>query len=256
MNLAVNARDAMPHGGRLILQTADVDLKESLLTEKNGIKGGRYVMLAVSDSGLGMTEEVISHLFEPFFTTKDPGKGTGLGLSTVYGIVRQSDGCILVDSEPGVGSTFTIYLPLVESRVEAEQKESAASLSLAGTETILVVEDEEAVRDLACRVLRMRGYQVLAAPEAASALQICDSYEGSISLLVSDVVMPGMGGPELARLILTLRPGIKVLFVSGYSEEAIRSEGILEPSTLLVQKPFTPENLCRKVRQLLDSPHR
>ncbi len=253
MNLVVNARDAMPHGGHLIIQTADVELDEGFVLEHTGAKAGKYVMLSVRDNGCGMSPEIRSHLFEPFFTTKELGKGTGLGLSTVYGIVKQSDGYIAVDSEEGVGTSFAIYLPRVEGLPDSDGKKCATDAPPQGCETILLVEDEPSVLELAQSLLRRRGYHVISAHDGPTALKICDENTAPISLLITDVVMPKMGGQELAREIMARRPDIKVLFVSGYSEEAILNQGLLETGTAFLQKPFTADALPRIVREILDS---
>ncbi len=253
MNLVVNARDAMPHGGHLVLQTADVELDESFVQEHTGARAGRYVMLSVRDNGCGMSAEVRSHLFEPFFTTKELGKGTGLGLSTVYGIVKQSDGYIAVDTEEGVGTTFAIYLPRVEGSIEQAARKALTSDSFLGFETILLVEDEQAVLEFAQSLLTRKGYRVISAPDGPAALEICERDPAPIHLVVTDVVMPKMGGRELARSIMAKRPEIRVLFVSGYSEEAILNQGLLEPGTAFLQKPFTADALPRRVREVLDS---
>jgi len=254
MNLVVNARDAMPHGGHLIIQTADVELDENFVLEPSGTRPGHYVMLAVRDSGSGMGPEVRSHLFEPFFTTKELGKGTGLGLSTVYGIVKQSEGYVSVDSRVGVGTTFTIYLPRVEGSPQNGSREPDISSDKQNSETILLVEDEKSVLELAQRLLSRQGYRVISANNGSSALQVCREQVDPIHLLVTDVVMPKMEGRDLARQIRALLPQIKVLFVSGYSEDAILHQGLLEPGTAFLQKPFTADSLPRKVREALDAP--
>jgi len=211
-------------------------------------------MLAVSDTGCGMDAEVQSHIFEPFFTTKERGKGTGLGLATVYGIVKQSGGDIYVYSEPGRGSTFKIYLPRVESSAESLQPAQASPRSLHGTETILLVEDEEEVRSLERRVLVSQGYEVLETSSAGKALELAENHKGTIHLLLTDVVMPGRNGPELAERLRRQHREIKVLYVSGYTGEAISSHGLLESGKAFLQKPFTPEALAGKVREVLDAP--
>jgi two-component system, cell cycle sensor histidine kinase and response regulator CckA len=253
MNLVVNARDAMPHGGHLLIRTANVELDEGFVLEHSGARTGKYVMLVVEDNGCGMSAEVRFHLFEPFFTTKELGKGTGLGLSTVYGIVKQSDGYIAVDSEEGLGATFTLFLPRVESLPEQNGDKRAARIAARCPETILLVEDEMSVLEFARRLLEEQGYCVISANDAPSALQVSAEHAASIHMLVTDVVMPRMGGRELARQILAAHPEIKVLFVSGYSEDAILHRGLLEPGTAFLQKPFTADSLTRKVREVLDS---
>ncbi len=254
MNLVVNARDAMPNGGHLCIQTANVDLAENMALEHGSAKPGHHVMLAVSDSGCGISVENRLHLFEPFFTTKAIGKGTGLGLSMVYGIVKQSEGCISVASREGLGSTFAVYFPRVEGQPNPRKNTAHSTARHAGSETVLLVEDEEGVLELARRLLHMFGYQVLSAPDGAKALQICREHTKPIHLLITDVVMPGMRGPELAREIMALRPGIKVLFMSGHAEDMILQKGALEPNTAFLNKPFNSCSLPRKVRELLSGP--
>ena len=250
MNLAVNARDAMPHGGKLIIETGEILLDEAYARLHFRVRPGRYVMLAVSDTGLGMDAETQSHIFDPFFTTKEPGKGTGLGLSTVYGIVKQSGGDVWVYSEPGRGTTFKLYLPLAEEEVEESYRELLQTKST-GTETILLVEDETQVRNLAALVLRERGYEVLAASDGDEALRVAEQYAGRIHLLLTDVVMPQMSGKELSEEIKRTRLDIKVLFASGYTNDAVVHHGVLEANMEFIQKPFTPNNLAIKVRQVL-----
>jgi len=253
MNLAVNARDAMPKGGSLILETMNVDLDDTYAQEHPGTLPGRYVMLAVSDTGEGIDAETRSHIFEPFFTTKGVGRGTGLGLSTVYGIVKQSGGSIEVYSEIGQGTTFKIYLPRFEEPAEQLPGKSSGADRARGTETILLVEDEAQVRDLAMAVLSSCGYTVLAADSAVAAMAKCDGHQGEIHLLLTDVVMPGTGGREVANQVLTRRPRTKVLYMSGYTTNAIIHHGVLDPGTHFLQKPFTPDVLAAKVREALDS---
>jgi PAS domain S-box-containing protein len=253
LNLAVNARDAMPQGGKLTIETAHADLDEDYAPATAGT--GRHVLLAVSDTGTGMDEATRAHLFEPFYTTKEIGRGTGLGLATVYGVVKQSGGHIWVYSEPGHGSTFKIYLPTVaespEPVVTAEQL--AVREAAGGTETILLVEDEQIVRSLARRVLIQQGYTVLDAPAGPEALALSDAHTGEIHLLLTDVVMPGIGGRELARRFAARRPDAGVLYLSGYSDDAILRHGLLDPGTFFLQKPFTPQALTHKVREVLDA---
>lgn len=252
MNLAVNARDAMPKGGRLSIETADVELDDVYARQHIGVKPGRYVMLAVSDTGKGMDAETLSHLFEPFYTTKGLGQGTGLGLSTVYGIVQQSGGHIWVYSEPGHGTTFRIYLPRTTRARRATKGDTARRRNLAGTETLLLVEDEEMVRTLACQILRQFGYRVLEAKGAKDAIRVSRGHDGPIHLLLTDVIMPRVGGPELAARLAREREEMKVLYMSGYTENALHQQGALRPETLLLQKPFTADALGRKVRDALD----
>ncbi len=253
MNLAVNARDAMPSGGTLILETANVLLDEAYARNHVAIKPGRYSMLAISDTGCGMTPEVQAHLFEPFFTTKEKGKGTGLGLSTVYGIVKQSDAYIWVYSEPNRGTTFKIYMPALERPADTDTLPGDESAALAGSETVLVVEDDPDLRALACKILRRFGYAVLEAKSAAEAGMICSQFSEPIHLLMADAVMPGASGDQLARQLAGARPQMKVLYTSGYTDEAILRQGILGSATAFLQKPFTPDLLARKVREVLDA---
>jgi two-component system cell cycle sensor histidine kinase/response regulator CckA len=253
MNLAVNARDAMPNGGKLTLETGNVDLDEAYAADHYPARAGPFVLLAVSDTGIGMSEETQAHMFEPFFTTKEKGKGTGLGLATVYGIIKQSGGFIWVYSEVGHGTTFKLYLPRVEELAErASQPAQAPARAARGTETVLVVEDEAPVRSVARQVLERHGYTVLEAPSAEAALDIATRYSGTIHLLLTDVVMPGLNGRELASRLANLRPDARVIFMSGYTDDAVTRHGVLEPGSAYVQKPFTPDAMARKVREVLD----
>ncbi len=254
MNLALNARDAMPEGGKLTIETTDVEMDQTFVWRHVTVRPGRYVMLAVSDTGMGMDEDTKSRLFEPFFTTKEPGRGTGLGLSTVYGIVKQSDGHVSVYSEPGKGATFKIYLPRVEQAVDQAESRPALAELPRGSETILLVEDEGALRELARENLQMLGYAVLPARHGKEALQLGRRHTGPIHLLVTDVVMPEMGGPELARRLMGPRSELKVLYMSGYAGEAVVRHGVLDNGNAFLQKPFTVDVLARKVRELLDVP--
>jgi len=251
VNLAVNSRDAMPGGGKLTIETANVELDEEYARKHIAVKPGQYVMLSVSDTGIGMTPEVKERVFEPFFTTKEMGKGTGLGLSTVYGIVKQSGGNIWVYSEAGKGTAFKIYLPQVDEPL-TELKEVVSKEILQGDETILIVEDEETVRKLAVRILKSLGYRTLEAPEGGRALILCEEFKEPIHLILTDVVMPGMSGPNLVERLREIHPEIKVLYMSGYTDNAIIHHGVLEEGTNFIQKPFTLENLARKVREVLD----
>jgi two-component system cell cycle sensor histidine kinase/response regulator CckA len=253
MNLAINARDAMPQGGKLTIETTNVELDKACF-RTHGVEEqpGPYVMLAVSDTGIGMDEETQSHIFEPFFTTKKRGKGTGLGLSTVYGIVKQSGGFIWVYSEPGQGTTFKVYLPRVEGDAESVKKERAPMEDLSGSETVLIVEDDDALRDLAQRILQLYGYRVLEAKQGEDALRVTDEHEGPIQLMVTDVVMPGMSGRELAERLKPLYPDMKILYMSGYTDNSIVHHGVLAKGLNFIQKPFTPEGLASKVREILD----
>ncbi len=254
INLALNARDAMPRGGKLTIETAKVDLDEAYVNGHVGVKPGRYVRIAVSDTGVGMTTEVREKIFEPFFTTKEKGKGTGLGLSTVYGIVKQSGGNIWVYSEPGKGATFKVYLPQVEEPLE-EEKEKARRLERElphGGETVLVAEDDGDVRSLVVQILKKQGYKVLDAANGEEAFTICEKHEGSIDLLVTDVVMPVMSGRELTDRLLLLHPKIKVLYMSGYTDDTVVRHGVLEEGVNFFQKPFSMEALVLKLREVLD----
>lgn len=250
VNLAVNARDAMPSGGRLLIETARVDLDQSYADTHATVVPGSYVRLAVTDTGEGMDASIRARVFEPFFTTKPQGKGTGLGLSTVYGIVKQSGGYIWVYSEVGHGTVFKIYLPLVDGAAVAPSQETAAAPAAAVSETILVVEDEDAVRGLTCEVLRRRGYHVLEAAHGVDALKVVDGHKAHIDLLLTDIVMPYMNGRDLAAQMATLRPTTKVLFVSGYTDHVVARQELAAGAPFL-QKPFTPDVLARKVRSVL-----
>jgi len=251
MNLVVNARDAMPDGGRLILETSNVDLDANYALDHVSVKPGRYVMLAVSDTGVGMDAQTVAHIFEPFFTTKESGRGTGLGLSTVYGIVKQSGGYIWVYSEPGKGSSFKVYLPRVDELVEETPLTPAATQAQRGTETILLVEDEKPLRELIQTVLSEQGYDVIPSLDPQHAEQVATHLEGEIHLLLTDVVMPGISGRELAGRISSRRPDIRVLYMSGYTDNVISSGGMLERGLAFLQKPFSPATLVQKVREVL-----
>jgi CheY-like chemotaxis protein len=252
VNLAVNARDAMPLGGRLALETTFVRLDESSARQQVGLRPGPHVRLVVRDTGVGMDGLIKTHLFEPFFTTKGPGKGTGLGLATVYGIVTQSGGAIRVDSEPGQGAAFTIDLPRVDA--PADQREAGVPAAAPhGSETVLLVEDEPEVRGLARDILHQQGYTVLEAADGDEALRIGREHGGPIHLLVTDVVMPLMGGRELADRLRAGRAETKVLYVSGYTDDAILHQGVSETAMAFLPKPFTASALAHKVRAVLDA---
>ncbi len=253
MNLVVNSKDAMPGGGRLMIETSNVSPDDSYAREHMSVTPGPYVMLAVADTGCGMDENTKSKVFEPFFTTKEKGRGTGLGLSTVYGIIKQSGGNISVQSELGKGTTFKIYLPRVEEAVEvlAPPRESAESTR--GSETVLVVEDDDPLRRLVVRILKSNGYNVLEARHGHDALQICGAYKGTIDLIVTDIIMPQMTGHELANRLTSMRPKLKVLYMSGYTDDTIGHLGILKQNIHFVQKPFTSYSLLNKVREVLSS---
>lgn len=252
MNLAVNARDAMPEGGKIFIETANVDLDENYARLRRPIKPGRYVLLSVSDSGVGMDPATLSRIFEPFFTTKSSTGGTGLGLSTVYGIVQQSGGQILAYSELFVGTTFKIYLPIVEQPAEALVPSKAQDAFPAGTETILLVEDDEPVRSLIVSLLQERGYTVLEADNAAAAITITQQHQGKIDLLLSDVIMPGMSGPDMAIEMRAYRRDFKIVYMSGYAGDVIAHQGVLDPAVTLLPKPFTRASLLNLVRVALE----
>ena len=251
LNLAVNARDAMPDGGRLIVETSLAELDEAYCRGHAPARPGRYVMLAVSDNGTGMDAETQARIFEPFFTTKETGKGTGLGLATVYGIVKQHEGYVWVYSELGRGTTFKVYLPRVDEVVEGAEEAPARLEAQTGSETILLVEDDEAVRELNREILEERGYRVVEAWDGAAALEASASYAGPIHLLLTDMVMPGMTGRQLADRLRSSRPGIRVLFVSGYTNDVVVRNGHVDPGIAFLQKPFTPDSLGRKIREVL-----
>jgi CheY-like chemotaxis protein len=254
VNLMLNARDAMLDRGRVTIATSAVELDDAYAQRHDGVAlpRGAYVQLSVSDTGVGMERDVQARIFEPFFTTKPVGQGTGLGLSTVYGIVKQSEGFVWVYSEPGLGTTFKVYLPRVGAARAPALSPDRAPVTRGGAETILIVEDEDLVRALASRSLRERGYRVLEARQGRDALQQLEQQRLEVDLVISDVVMPEMGGRELARRLAALRPSLPVLFISGYTGEDVIQRGLLEPGAPFQQKPFTPDGLARKVREMLD----
>ena len=254
MNLAVNAGDAMPGGGTLTIETANVQIDAAFLDGHPEARIGPYVRLTVTDTGDGMDRDTQARIFEPFFTTKEVGRGTGLGLATVYGVIKQSDGFIWVESEPGRGARFEIFLPRVEEVVQPQTPVPAAAQTASGAETILLVEDEEPVLDLGREILAAAGYAVLAARDGARALEISKAHTGPIDLLVTDVVMPGISGRAVAEQLTRLRPEIRVLYMSGYTHDVLGPQGVLEPGTFLLQKPFSPAALTQKVREVLDAP--
>ncbi len=252
MNLAVNSRDAMPDGGRFIIAVSDVEITEPITDRLPGIMPDSYVLLRVSDTGEGMAPEVLEKIFEPFFTTKKVGKGTGLGLATVYGIVKQHNGYIYADSKEGQGTTFEVYLPETLT-VQEKASEAEPATMPKGTETVLVAEDDQATRKLVCNTLQPLGYKVLEASDGAEALEVSNSYGGEIDVLLTDVIMPGFNGRELAKKVLAARPGIEVIYMSGYTDEIIASHGVLDPGVSFLQKPLSPSVLANKLRAVLDS---
>ena len=253
LNLAVNASDAMPEGGQLTLATGNVILDEAYARTHSDVQPGPYVMLSVSDTGHGMTAEVQARIFEPFFTTKEMGKGTGLGLATVYGIAKQSGAHITVESEPEKGTVFKLYLPRVGEAPGLAERECPVQVARRGSETVLLVEDDEALRTLAREILSILGYTVLEATSPSEALRLAGGHPGTIDVLLTDVVMPQMNGRQVADHLLVARPDLKVLFMSGYTDGAIVQHGVLEPGTHFLQKPFTPDGLGRKLREVLAS---
>jgi len=253
LNLVVNARDALPKGGKITIETCNTVLDETYARKHVSVQPGSYVVLIVSDNGVGMDAKTQERVFDPFFTTKEIGKGTGLGLSTVYGIVKQSEGSVWVYSEVGRGTTFKIYLPRVDNGAEDEKLASVASIVPGGSETILLVEDEDLVRDLSIAILEEAGYKVISAADGDEGLRLCQQFEGRIDLMITDVVMPRMSGRELAEYLKVLRPETEVLYMSGYTDDAIVRHGILEDDMPFIQKPFLPDALALKVRELLEA---
>ena len=254
MNLVVNARDAMPNGGKLIIETANMDLDGNYFAEHGIVekRPGSYVMLTISDTGSGMDKEVQKHIFDPFYTTKEKGKGTGLGLSTIFGIVKQNKGFIWIYSEPGQGSTFKIYLPKVKGDVKVEEEEQISVENVGGSEIVLIVEDDKSLRKLARTVLKQKGYKVLVAENGEDALRVSKEHKGPIDLMIADVVMPKMSGKETAERLQPLYPQMKIIYMSGYTDDSIIHRGVLAPGLNFIEKPFTPEMLARKVREVLN----
>jgi CheY-like chemotaxis protein len=252
MNLVVNARDAMSHGGTITIETKNIEVGSADPGIHSSVHPGSYVLLCVGDDGCGMDAKTLARIFEPFFTTKEQGKGTGLGLSTVYGIVKQSGGYIFVESELGRGTRFNIYLPRATEAIDGAAGKPAPLLSTGGKETILLVEDDEMVRALVRRVLREGGYDLLEASSPDEALQLCENNERSIDLLVTDIVMPGMRGDEMADILAPKRPEMKVIFTSGYTEEGVLRGTVAHSGSAFIQKPIDPIALTRAVREVLD----
>jgi CheY-like chemotaxis protein len=253
MNLIVNARDAMPEGGTLTIATRNAAVPDDTGGRYPRMPPGRYVTIAVTDTGHGMDEETRNHAFEPFYTTKEVGRGTGLGLATVYGIVKQSDGYVWIDSEPGRGTTVTIYLPRVDEAAEPRGAPANTHHGLRGVETILLVEDDDAVRSVARRVLERHGYTVLEARSGREGIEVARQHHGTIHLLVTDLVMPEMSGRRSAEHLAVMQPEMKVLYMSGYPQRGAGREWVLEPDVAFLQKPFTVQSLAEKVREVLDS---
>ena len=254
LNLAVNARDAMPHGGRLTIEARNVELDDSYTAEHQMVIPGRYIMLGVEDTGCGMDQDTQSRIFDPFFTTKELGKGTGLGLATVYGIVKQSGGYVWVYSELNMGTLFKVYLPRVEESVQPIKLKDSEAPAIQAHETILLAEDSDSLREMAREYLQSVGYAVLEAASGAQALEKAKEFHGKIHLLLTDVVMPEMSGPELVRQITALRPELRVIFTSGYTNDAIARQGVLDPAVAFIQKPYRPKALARKIREVLAEP--
>ena len=254
LNLAVNARDAMPQGGVVRVHVGRATVDQTLTDGSLALTPGEYVTLTVEDAGCGMDAQTRARIFEPFFTTKNPGKGTGLGLATVYGVVQQSGGIVTVRSSPGEGSTFIVYLPAESAPIDRPREVAPGPTRSRASETVLVVEDDSIVRELICEVLRKQGYVVLCASTGQEGLRLARKHRGEVELLISDVIMPELGGPQLARELLNEQPAIKVLFVSGYSDDEVAEQGVLPADVRYLEKPFSPEDLARKVREVLDEP--
>jgi two-component system, cell cycle sensor histidine kinase and response regulator CckA len=252
INLLLNSRDAMPSGGTITLETSNIELGEDYSRRHAEVQPGPYVRLTISDTGEGMDDDTLAHLFEPFFTTKDRGKGTGLGLATVYGIIKQNGGDIGVRSRRHHGTTFDIYLPRLKQFSESATAAPVEGLAAGGAERILLVEDEAIVRRVAVKALRQRGYQVVEASSGSEAVQVLQSGDATFDLLLTDLVMPGMSGKELAESLRHRQPDLAVLFMSGHPEHFTQSPGAVEPDVPFIQKSFSPETLCRKVREVLD----
>jgi CheY-like chemotaxis protein len=242
----------MPSGGKLVIEARNVDLGEDDIVRQPGLRAGPYVMVAVSDTGTGMAPDVITQIFEPFFTTKEPGKGTGLGLSMVYGFLKQSGGHVSVASDVGLGTTFKLYLPRLGEAAQASPGRVAGAAAVGGAETILLTEDAASLREMIEEILTSSGYRVLSAPSAEHALQLAEEYAGTIDMLLTDMVMPGMSGAELAERMHKVRPDARILFMSGYTDDVMVQRGILAEEALLIQKPFASDALLRKVRDILD----
>ena len=251
-NLCINARDAIAGVGKITIETHNRIFDETYRTDQTEFRPGEYVRLTVSDDGCGMDQDIKTHLFEPFFTTKDVGEGTGLGLATVYGIVKQNNGFINVSSEPGRGTSFKIYLPRHQIKTEPMRRESLTAAPGRGHETILLVEDETAILKITKRILEIYGYQILAASTPDKAIRVAQEHTGEINLLITDVVMPGMNGRDLAQNLISLYPGLKCLFMSGYTGNVIARYGVVDESTYFIQKPFSKQSLAAKVREILD----
>jgi signal transduction histidine kinase len=252
MNLVMNARDAMPQGGKIVIETANVELDETYSQIHQEVRPGPYVLLSVSDTGFGMDAKTISKVFEPFFTTKAPGEGTGLGLSMVYGVIRQSGGYIWVYSEPGQGATFKIYLPRIEEAAEPLSRTTSEIIFAKGSETVLLVEDEQNLREVTIELLESEGYRVLAAKDGPSAIAISQGHRDMVHILLTDIVLPNMSGTTLAERIKEFRPDLKVLYMSGYTSNLVAHQGILDSSSAFIQKPFTKHGLLSELRRVLD----